>query len=112
MPRRWEPSAEDGMSLAAFRWFANTIENFAIELYATDRMSYPEIEGVLRNTLKELKRTRKAFMVSEEENGCPDGYVLCNGVCAPSCDFEAGEVTAASATSHGGVKIKGKGKKR
>jgi hypothetical protein len=100
------------MSLAAFRWFANTIENFAIELYATDRMSYPEIEGVLRNTLKELKRTRKAFMVSEEENGCPDGYVLCNGVCAPSCDFEAGEVTAASATSRGDGKMKGKGKKR
>ena len=112
MPRRWEPSAEDGMSLAAFRWFANTIENFAIELYATDRRSYPEIEGVLRNTLEELKRTRQAFMVSEEENGCPDGYVLCNGVCAPSCDFEAGEVTAASATSRGGRKMKDKGKKR
>jgi hypothetical protein len=37
MPRRWEPSAEDGMSLAAVRWFANSIEIFAFELYATER---------------------------------------------------------------------------
>jgi hypothetical protein len=112
MPRRWEPSAGDATSLAAFRWFANTIENFAIELYATDRRSYEDVEIVLRNTLKDLKGIRANFAVSQEENGCPDGYVLCDGVCAPSCDFEAGEITAASSVSSGGKNAKKKGKKR
>ena len=113
MPRRWEPSAEDGMSLAAFRWFANTIENVAIELYATDRRSYPEIEAVLRDTLKELKSVRSSYAVSHEENGCPDGYVLCHGVCAPSCDGEEMEMdTLSTAAPRAAAKGKGKGKKR
>ena len=112
MPRTWEPSAADGMSLAAFRWFANMIENFSIELYATDRESYEEIEVVLRNTLKALKRVRADFAISQEENGCPDGYVLCHGVCAPSCEMEIGDLTAATTLSERGGKGKGKGKKR
>jgi len=112
MPRRWEPSGEDATSLAAFRWFANTIENFAIELYATDRTSYGEIETVLRNTLKELKAVRTHFAVSQEENGCPDGYVLCHGVCAPSCESEDVEAFEAAAASRGKANAKGKGKKR
>jgi hypothetical protein len=94
MKREWNPSPRDAMSLAAFRWFANTIENFAIELYATDRDSFPEIERVLRGTLTELKATRVRFAVPEEENGCPDGWVLCDGVCAPACDFLAAESSA------------------
>jgi hypothetical protein len=78
------------MSLAAVRWLANSIENLGIELYATDRESFPEIERVLRSTLEELRGIRVQFAVSEEENGCPDGYVLCHGICAPSCDdFDA-----------------------
>ena len=88
MRRKWEPSGEDAISLAAFRWFANTIENAAIELYATDRTSFKEVETVLRHALSDLEGLRPRFLVSEEENGCPDGYVLCHGVCAPSCDFE------------------------
>jgi hypothetical protein len=89
MPRKWEPSSGDAMSLAAFRWLANTIENAAIELYATDRASFSKVEDLLRNTLKELQAARRSFAVSEEENGCPDGYVLCHGICAPSCEFSA-----------------------
>jgi hypothetical protein len=96
------------MSLAAFRWFANTIENFAIELYATDRDSYEEVEGVLRNTLKELQRVRRGFLVPQEENGCPDGYVLCDGVCMPSCDVEIGNIASAAAGTSRGAKGKKK----
>ena len=110
MPRRWEPSAEDGMSLAAFRWFANTIENFAIELYATDRRSYEDVEMVLRNTLKELRSVRKGF-ISDDDDSCPDGYVLCHGVCSPSCDVEVGDLSAKESARAKG-KGKDKGKKR
>ena len=107
MPRRWEPSTEDAFSLAAFRWFANTIENVAIELYATDRKSFTQVEDILRDTLKELRGVRTRFAVSEEENGCPDGYVLCHGVCAPSCEGDVPQVESLKAG-----KGKGKGKKR
>ena len=112
MPRKWEPSARDGMSLAAFRWFANTIENFAIELYATNRDTYPEVESILRNALEELKAVRIQFPLGVADD-CPDGYVLCHGVCAPSCDFEAGDLAPQSITDAArGGKVKGKGKKR
>lgn len=88
MPRKWEPSPNDAMSLAAFRWLANAIENRAMELYATDRGAYHDIERILRQALRELAQTKAQFKVSEEENGCPDGWVLCSdGLCAPSCEF-------------------------
>ena len=85
MTRQWEPSPKDAMSLAAFRWLANSIENFSIEAYATDRQSFEAVEAVLRNTLKELKQVRQRYTVSPDDS-CPEGYVLCHGVCAPSCE--------------------------
>jgi hypothetical protein len=86
MPRKWEPSGEDAISLAAFRWLANAIENVSIELYATDRESFKEVEGILRQALKDLERIKRTFAAFETHDECPDGYVLCHGVCAPSCD--------------------------
>jgi hypothetical protein len=74
------------MSLAAIRWFANALENDAVELYATNRESYQRIEAVLREALHGLVMVREEFQITAEENGCPDGYVICNGVCAPSCE--------------------------
>ena len=84
--RTWEPSPTDAMSLAAFRWFANALENASVELYATNRASYKQIEEVLRHALKDLGAVQKQYAVTPEENGCPDGYVLCHGICAPACD--------------------------
>ena len=85
--RKWEPSPNDATAFAAFRWFANTIENDSLELYTTDRRHFPEIERVLRETLKALAHVREAGLRSgEEEDGCPDGWVLCDGICKPSCD--------------------------
>lgn len=84
--RKWEPSPNDTTAIAAFRWFANSIENDALEVYATDRRHFAAIEGVLRMTLRELAAIRKNAMVSEEEDGCPDGWILCDGICKPSCD--------------------------
>lgn len=94
--RKWEPSMKDATSLAAFRWFANTVENYSIELYATRPELYPEIEHVLRHTLRHLANLKGINSISAEENGCPDGYIWCNGVCAPSCDgiVEAAEASA------------------
>jgi hypothetical protein len=108
MPRTWKPSPDDAMSLAALRWMANTIENFAIELYATDRESFREVEEVLRNTLKELKRTKRSFAVPQEENGCPDGWILCHGICVPSCEELA--LAAAGRKAPGRQTKRGKGR--
>lgn len=99
MPRKWEPSPNDAMSLAAFRWFANAIENRAVEMYATDRGTYHHIERILRHALREMAHTKAQFAVSEEDNGCPDGYILCSdGMCAPSCEF-MNEVAASGGTA-------------
>ena len=86
MMRKWEPSPQDATSFAAFRWFANALENEAMELYATDRRHFARIEEVLRAAMKEMSYIREKAIVSEEEDGCPDGWVLCDGICRPSCD--------------------------
>ena len=84
--RKWEPSSNDTTAIAAFRWFANMLENEALELYMTDRRHFAHIERVLRDALKAMGDTRERARVSEEEDGCPEGWVLCDGICKPSCD--------------------------
>src|SRR5687768_10137930 len=84
--RKWVPSPKDATNIAAFRWFANKIENDALELYATDQGHFARLEDVLRNTLKQIDDIRQKAFIPQEENGCPDGWVLCDGICKPSCD--------------------------
>lgn len=84
--RKWEPSPGDATNIAAFRWFANALENKALEVYTTDRRHFSSIERVLRDALKQMAEIRRRAFVPEEENGCPDGWVLCDGICKPSCD--------------------------
>ena len=84
--RTWEPSSKDASAIATFRWFANALENEALELYMTDRRHFAHIESVLRRTLKEMSDTQQKSRLTEEEDGCPDGWVLCDGICKPSCD--------------------------
>jgi hypothetical protein len=96
--RKWIPSPNDATSLAAFRWLANTLENEAMALYVTHPDKFGEIEHVLRHALHEMHRLKSANYVAMEENGCPDGWVLCDGVCLPSCD-SIEEVQAESSKS-------------
>ena len=114
--RKWDPSPNDATSIAAFRWFANQIENQALELYATDRKHFVTVEQVLRRTLRELAEIRKTAFIPQEENGCPNGWELCeDGICKPSCDGIESEASArtseARTMSSGGGKGKS-GKKR
>ena len=95
--KKWEPSPNDATAFAAFRWFANAIENDSLELYATNPRHFPEIERLLRDTLKALKRLGQTALIPDGENGCPDGWVLCDGICKPSCDnIESQAASAAS----------------
>ena len=97
--RKWEPSSNDATAFAAFRWFANAIENEALELYATDRRHFKAIEEVLRQAVRNLANVRQNAMVSEEENGCPDGWVLCDGICKPTCDGIDAEAAATNSNA-------------
>ncbi len=84
--RQWKPSPNDATSLAAFRWFANAIENSSMSLYATNPEAYKPTEEILRSALKQLRDLRQQFSIPQEEDGCPDGWLLCNGICMPSCE--------------------------
>jgi hypothetical protein len=82
---RWQAVPNDAIRLAALRWFALTIEKEAIELYATNTLSFPEMEKILRKALGDIDDLRDKF--AAEEDGCPEGYFLCDDdVCRPSCD--------------------------
>ena len=94
--RKWNPSMNDATSLAAFRWLANTLENEAMALYVTHPDKFAEIEDVLRRALHGLHGLKTTHYVAMEENGCPDGWVLCDGVCQPSCDTISEESNVAS----------------
>ena len=84
-PTESTPSPNDATSFAAFRWFANSIENESMELYATHRDTYEHIEQILRSTLRRLAALRTTLALPPNDE-CPDGWILCNGVCKPSCD--------------------------
>jgi hypothetical protein len=83
---RWQAVPNDAIRLAALRWFALTLEQRAIELYATDQATYHRMEHVLRKALRELDHLGKEFALSAADE-CPEGYIPCeDGVCKPSCD--------------------------
>jgi len=88
---KWAPSSNDAMAMAAIRWFACAIESYCIELYATNPSTFEHTEEVLRATLKELGMQRdKQRRLREHNDECPPGYILCDGLCKPACDPEAG----------------------
>ena len=83
---RWQAAPNDAIRLAALRWFALTLEQRAIELYATNASTYKEMEHVLRKALHHLDHLREEFALGADDE-CPEGYIPCeNGVCKPSCD--------------------------
>ncbi len=60
-PSRWQAVPNDAIRLAALRWFALTIEKEAIELYATNTATFPEMEKILRKALGEIDDLRDKF---------------------------------------------------
>jgi hypothetical protein len=84
--QKWSPSPADTMSLAAIRWFACRLESTAIEIYATDRATFNEIEGALTAALETISAINVKRPLVEED--CPEGYKMCDGLCRPAC-FES-----------------------
>ena len=75
----------DAQRLAAIRWLAMKIEQVSIEVLVTDRDKFNAIEESLRDEVNRLKQlARPEPPVAGED--CPEGYVLCDGLCAPMCD--------------------------
>ena len=83
----WDYSPKDATRLAAIRWFANSIENLSIVLYATSPDTFANTERILKQCLNELLVQRQQF--GNGDIDCPDGYVPCRGLCMPSCDTDA-----------------------
>ena len=87
---KWQASPDDAISLAALQWFTHAIGQISIEVYATDRSKFKEMEAVLAQALRQLKALKggKARAKSfDEDNGCPEGYIKCrDGLCSPVCE--------------------------
>src|ERR1043165_5919889 len=83
---KWQPSGDDAIKLAALRWFALMIEAEAIQLYATNRVTYSSMEAVLRGTIAALHDVKdKAIPPTVDPGECPPGFFLCGNECAPAC---------------------------
>ena len=88
-PGKWAPSPNDAMAMAAIRWFACVIETYSIELYATNPSTFANTEEILRETVKKLGLQRIKAGQGLDEDDCPPGYRLCDGICKPACEPEA-----------------------
>ena len=88
MIKKWSPDNDQPvMTLAAIRWYTMSIEKLANDIYITRKTLYPEVELALRTAFESLGRVRKTMSVQQaDEDGCPPGYVNCNGACLPDCD--------------------------
>lgn len=71
-------------ALAAIRWYVISLEKLSNDIYVTDKAKYEQVLGVLKSAFKEMGGVRKSLAVAME--GCPPGYVNCNGACLPDCD--------------------------
>ena len=84
----WVADPKDAINLAALHWYALTIDRLCIELYATNRKAFPELEKLLQSQVKALYAFSKDVGLTDDDR-CPGGYMMCpDGLCAPACDFE------------------------
>jgi hypothetical protein len=83
----WVADPRDAIALAALRWYALTIDRLCIEIYATDRKKFEDLEDLLKSHVVALYKFGKGVKFTDEDE-CPEGYVMCNGLCAPTCNFE------------------------
>jgi hypothetical protein len=83
----WVAKPEDAIALAALRWYALTIDKLCIEIYATDRRKFTALEAKLKAQVTALVKFAKGVTAADEDE-CPDGYVMCDGLCKPACYFE------------------------
>lgn len=90
----WQAEPDDAIRLAALRWFALQIERLSIEIYASDKNRYFELEKIFRTALTRMSGTKKSLSQKSDDSECPEGFILCkNGLCAPMCDGIIGEST-------------------
>ena len=86
--KTWSPQEDNpALTLAAIRWYTVSIEKLATDIYVTRKARYPEAQEILSRAFRELGRIRKTMSQAQaDEEGCPPGYVNCNGACLPECD--------------------------
>jgi hypothetical protein len=81
------PQDEVALKLAALRWYAISLEKLANDIYITDREKFHRIDEILKHAYRELAAVRKEFTkAATDEDGCPPGYVNCDGICLPDCE--------------------------
>lgn len=96
----WTPQTDEPpMTLAAIRWYALSLERLATALYVTDRSRYAEVRQILAKALTDLAALRAqsapqpvtmtmtAASGDGGDDACPPGFVRCDGVCLPQCDY-------------------------
>ncbi len=72
-----DPTVNDHMQIS---WYGNAIENFLLQIYASDSDQLPTAFGILNNTLGELH----ALGMREGHPCKSPGWIRCNdGLCYP-----------------------------
>lgn len=80
---RWKPAPANAIQLAALHWYALTIEQMAIEAYATNPGKFAALDQYLRGVLKDMRRIADQTI---DDGDCPDGWIRCSdGLCSPAC---------------------------
>jgi hypothetical protein len=80
------PHDETALKFAAIRWYVISLEKLANDLYITDREKFYEVDRILKHAFQELGKIRQSLKGVTMQEGCPPGYVYCDGICLPDCD--------------------------
>jgi hypothetical protein len=84
----WVAQPQDAINLAALHWYALTVDRLCIEIYATNRKKFRELERLLQSQVKALYEFAENVRFTDDDE-CPPGYMMCSDrLCAPSCEFE------------------------
>jgi len=81
--RRSRPT-NDALNIAAIHLLATQLEQVATEVYVTNPDRMKDVLAMMRADVEAL-RSLAPKTLSDNDEDCPEGWILCDGLCMPIC---------------------------
>jgi hypothetical protein len=76
--------SNDALNIAAIHLLALQIEQVATEVYVTDPDRFEDVLAMMREQVGALRGSTPTSF-SDNDDECPEGWILCDGLCMPMC---------------------------
>lgn len=82
--KRKSRPTNDALNIAAIHLLATQLEQVATEVYVTNPARMKDVLAMMRADVEALRGLAPKTM-SDNDEECPDGWILCDGLCMPMC---------------------------